>query len=133
MHPVASNALLRFTDNSSGAASIPLKGTAAAPGELLVNLHRAALRVGVAVGRVRILGSVLKSLESKWPAPSLRIGLPVSLAHASQRNAKLPGRDFKACFKALSDFRTDPEIRFTANPTLTSARLHSSKSENSLQ
>ena len=51
----------RFTDNSPGAAAIPFKGSAATPDELLVNLHRAALRVGVAVGRVRILGSVLKS------------------------------------------------------------------------
>jgi hypothetical protein len=130
----------RLTDKLSGAVAIPFKGTAATPDELLVNLHRAALRAGVAVGRVGILGSVLKSergLHQTLETVSRRAWHCVAphFQNAAQRNAKLPGKDSKACFKALSDFRTDPEIptRLTANPTLRSARLHSSKSENSLQ
>jgi hypothetical protein len=130
----------RFTDNSPGAAAIPFKGSAATPDELLVNLHRAALRIGVAVGRVRILGSVLKSESGLHRAlESVSRGAWHCTAqhfqNAVQRNAKLPGRDSKTCFKALSDFRTDPEIltRLIANPTLRSARLHSSKSGNFLQ
>ena len=92
---------------------------------------RAAIKVGFAVSRVRILGSVLKSesapkqaLESVFRVYKHRFREAFSKCFAKAVLIHARETDSEACSGAFFDYKTDPEIltRLTANPTLRAAR-----------